>query len=459
MWICQEVVLARTVVVMCGTYPDVVDIRSLILAEGQLNTWKKYPAALRLVQGLRGMESLSDLMDTIYVDDFYNSQCYSDGILKSVNHNPGKPYGLPDLLHKLRHQNATDPRDKVYAALGMMNVDAVAVHVDYEDTVVSIMKKVTSNWIVFHKSLRILERYIPSKMAGLPSWAMDWTVFDPRPLELQMRPLRKRREHLLEKCPDREATPTYNRLNPRKVKFVINSDDGTFFIYGYPAVDSVKHIIFLKSHETLGWNDYKKAKSTSKQIMWQDRVLPVTLLNYFQTREMKKGNSQQSRRFLQPPYDPSTPKLLKYVKPDSTEESLLEAYCRTLCGDIYERDKSQWPQRQWVARLPPGKLADFTDRHVNGMKAIQKETMQGRAVFVSEQHCWLGLAPDHVNVGDHICIVPGSDTPFLLRPGTSGFWEVSYTLVGECYVHGLMDGYEPRDDDGKVIPRAWFLII
>ena len=54
---------------------------------------------------------------------------------------------------------------------------------------------------------------------------------------------------------------------------------------------------------------------------------------------------------------------------------------------------------------------------------------------------WIGLAPMAAHVGDVICILHGCSVPVLLRRnsdyGTERIW---WNVVGECYVHGIMDG-------------------
>lgn len=48
------------------------------------------------------------------------------------------------------------------------------------------------------------------------------------------------------------------------------------------------------------------------------------------------------------------------------------------------------------------------------------------------------MAPTAAQKGDLIVILFGGQTPFLLRKLES---EVDdYALIGECYVHGIMDG-------------------
>ncbi len=43
--------------------------------------------------------------------------------------------------------------------------------------------------------------------------------------------------------------------------------------------------------------------------------------------------------------------------------------------------------------------------------------------------------PEGTQEGDMVCVVFGAKTPFILRKQ-----EDNYVLVGECYMHGLMNG-------------------
>jgi hypothetical protein len=48
----------------------------------------------------------------------------------------------------------------------------------------------------------------------------------------------------------------------------------------------------------------------------------------------------------------------------------------------------------------------------------------------------LGTGPEGLCVGDVVCVLFGSDVPFILRPSPEG----DYQLIGECYVSGIMRG-------------------
>ena len=60
-----------------------------------------------------------------------------------------------------------------------------------------------------------------------------------------------------------------------------------------------------------------------------------------------------------------------------------------------------------------------------------------RGLFVTERG-YMGLGPWNAKVGDRVCVLKGADTPFLLR-GDEREGE-RYTLVGESYVLGMMEG-------------------
>lgn len=65
-----------------------------------------------------------------------------------------------------------------------------------------------------------------------------------------------------------------------------------------------------------------------------------------------------------------------------------------------------------------------------------QSTINGRRLVVSENG-YLGIANESVRRGDHICIFLGGRMPVVLRPLQG---DDAYRFVGECYVHGLMDG-------------------
>ena len=58
-----------------------------------------------------------------------------------------------------------------------------------------------------------------------------------------------------------------------------------------------------------------------------------------------------------------------------------------------------------------------------------------RQLGCTERNFW-GLVPDTARVGDKVCMFFGGQVLYLLREEDGG----RYHFVGECYIHGLMDG-------------------
>ncbi|KAF9494027.1 hypothetical protein BDN71DRAFT_1020537 [Pleurotus eryngii] len=91
------------------------------------------------------------------------------------------------------------------------------------------------------------------------------------------------------------------------------------------------------------------------------------------------------------------------------------------------------------SRLAKARLMEKYFMHVRFLTTAVS-TIADRA-FVMTKHGMMALAPAQVKPGDVICIIRGGQTPFVLRPkGVSDDGERVWELVGDCYVHGIMDG-------------------
>lgn len=58
--------------------------------------------------------------------------------------------------------------------------------------------------------------------------------------------------------------------------------------------------------------------------------------------------------------------------------------------------------------------------------------------FILTRKGFMGLGPGDAEAGDVVCVVRGSNMPVVLRPVAGK--ENVYRLLGDCYVHGIMDG-------------------
>ena len=56
--------------------------------------------------------------------------------------------------------------------------------------------------------------------------------------------------------------------------------------------------------------------------------------------------------------------------------------------------------------------------------------------FIVTERGYLGLGRNSTQPDDVVCVLRGGNVPFILRKKGDGYYE----LVGEAYVHGIMDG-------------------
>jgi hypothetical protein len=64
-----------------------------------------------------------------------------------------------------------------------------------------------------------------------------------------------------------------------------------------------------------------------------------------------------------------------------------------------------------------------------------------------------GLGPSYIKEGDMICILFGCSVPVILRKIVGKTDDVHFEFIGECYVHGVMDGQAVALKDSRSL--AW----
>ncbi|KAG9218007.1 hypothetical protein CCMSSC00406_0008784 [Pleurotus cornucopiae] len=102
---------------------------------------------------------------------------------------------------------------------------------------------------------------------------------------------------------------------------------------------------------------------------------------------------------------------------------------------VSEHEREAKAQQMRVERLPVMPIS--ANLYFSRMNVMQyRRPFVGKGGFVS-------LGPSGMDVGDLVCVLYGARVPFVLRP-VKGKGQDSegrkYTLVGECYCDGIMDG-------------------
>lgn len=84
------------------------------------------------------------------------------------------------------------------------------------------------------------------------------------------------------------------------------------------------------------------------------------------------------------------------------------------------------------------------------LRRVQSITWNRRFVLTSEGA--FGLVPANASMGDVVMVLYGLSVPVVLRKLESSYW-----VVGECYIHGAMDGATFKDSRPSDYPAFLYM--
>ncbi|KAL2040278.1 hypothetical protein N7G274_007181 [Stereocaulon virgatum] len=137
---------------------------------------------------------------------------------------------------------------------------------------------------------------------------------------------------------------------------------------------------------------------------------------------------------------------------------MLEAFCRTFCSNEFaenfvpslDRRPIFEESRDYLLKLVESS-PESEPNYAKYLIGVQHD-VAGRS-FVTTREGNIGLAPLAAKAGDQVCILLGCQSPLLLRSDGHGY----HTVVGECYVHGVMEGEALLGPLPSPWRRAWRL--
>jgi hypothetical protein len=293
------------------------------------------------------------------------------------------------LLHVLRHirpYECADPRDKVYAALGMaMDVNENDIIPDYTKSMSVVYTEVVDFCISKsgNNTLDVLgdvfrsapgTEFEQQHASGLPSWVPDWT------LRVSMFPFEK-------------VLGTGTFLEGDKVYRASGSLNGRCYIDG--AQLCVQGSILDRIIEVscvCEWNLATRGLDTERDWIPENASEP-----YF------------------------------------TGETLMEAFNHTIVADIGSR-RGYAIDWECVGQDPQEITAEGRQRQ-SAMLVVTKMMTFGRRLFKTARG-FIGLGPAAAQIDDQVSVLLGGQVLYVLRKQNDRHHE----FIGECYVHGMMDG-------------------
>jgi len=407
-WVLQEVAVAKSILVRYGNHQLIWEV---LLQQGNLFTdimaSKRIPLMLppvvsyALVQTNTGSRHLQDKSD------------------------------LLALLRVSRNCSCKDPRDKVYAVMGLLKDEShLALSADYS-------APVTSGWVFLQaaawhisriESLDILSQVEGTSGITMPSWVPDWTRKSPSSLPAQY------------KVPEVQLFAP--RIMSRDGEVLVSEEgridyplDCTLSVTGRKVgTVSMDHCLFGEALE----DEYRSTENKLMESSTNTMTPPHWLQNPPRiTRDWPAKLSVWARLLLLYPLAKSTAAEDVESGKVPVPASIPPAFggpCQNCLifdnmfskGETYRRRADL----HWKGR----NVCDADE--VENFLTTMYQYGTNRRLFATEHS--LGLGPMDAQDRDEVWFLDGATVPFILRRVDDGSGSRDqYKLVGACHVHGL----------------------
>lgn len=404
-WVVQEVAMNPNVELVLGSLSFTWDELELIvsLLEGQL------PQAWHLDQAVTALELPFSRINRIRLR--HQSRVTSNfqaqpGALEDSDDAQIADYDnepdLLDLLFMSRHLGASDPRDKIYALLGLGKHD---ISPDYSMSPSSVFTDFALQMIGL----------VTNEASHRAALGLDMSAHDPA----------VRRAMVMLSCA--------GRLNQRPSGSLASwVPDWSVDLQARPLIFGVgRH--FSAGDTQLGLLDWQPDSGLQLCGKFIDTVHQAGKVKLDHNDLDSSANSHSS--IAEWWREAQTIALARVVKSPGSYAHLdaFDALRRDLklCSHGYYTGGEGQPRHH-------GNLLDDSESasepEHSALRTLVLGPTRGRVMFVTGTG-WVGLAPFGTIESDVVFVAVGADVPYILRACEDG-----YELVGECYVQGIMDG-------------------
>jgi hypothetical protein len=304
---------------------------------------------------------------------------------------------LLNLLSQTYNLQCTDPRDKLYGILGLSSdIHEGELVPDYGRSCQEIYIEVAKLCIHKYHSLAVLCCVRnPKGLSGLPSWVPDWNTIPATGEILGFR-----------------SSEKYSAAGTTIPSFKFSAD-GLILNTSGKSVDIIHRLgsIMMEETDQLSleqvlheWEVHARTASPYHT----GEIYPAIFWRVLIADSQTRGNdSDKARQQLYESYDN------------------LRTRNRLMANPLTQNDP-------WE---PIAEMSIVNARTLE-FEALFRAASSGRRLAITERGL-LGLVASDAQVGDHICIFQSAQVPFVLRPRPNCDL---YSLVGECYLQGWMDG-------------------
>ncbi|KAI0871315.1 heterokaryon incompatibility protein-domain-containing protein [Hypoxylon argillaceum] len=412
-WVIQEVVLSKETILYAG---GGVEIPWLALANLAFNfEGLSIPTLLHLERKDFGVKPIIQPLHCVscilMVQLFRQHATLGDGVMATIDF------------------SCHDPRDHVYSLLSLGDAGSVFLP-DYSASVFEVFQRFAIAMLVEGRSLKLLSLapdrvgpYYsgPQRLEGLPSWVPDLRLMiTDIMISYTVRP---------------QAFFAGGRARP----ILSVTDNQRILRCQGRVIDTVKKLAPSLIEKLLA--DIPRKQFSRASI----------------SNPSRERYAKRYAQWLEACYHTAFGQQDSYelAKPS---EGLMMSFSRTMvCDTDCARNRlppeliAVFPQyMQWVTERATNKQGENGQSSVSMLnysltidETINRITALLR--FCVTEHSRFGQIPLTSRPGDCICVLVGGEMPFVVRPTECG----TYTLVGECYVDGIMDGETFAGEDSE----------
>ncbi|KLJ12168.1 hypothetical protein EMPG_09596 [Blastomyces silverae] len=397
-WIIQEIIVSKAASVICGGW--MVDWTSFHRAANHIvqdefrASREPQPSTLFLIALIRRIERRFEKRDL----------------------------RLRTLLRHFRASKALDPRDKVFALLGLMcgnnasptDRQLKGIKADYTKPVEHVYRETAACIFMEEQNLKLLTNEYPPnarERQDMPSWVPDWSA-NTKPL------------HPLIRQSDRLST---------LIKGDIHCTDTSLFVNGniFDTISYVSEVVTAANERFILRHliNIMKARTATTSYTTTNQSHNEALY-----RTLIANNAN-----VRPALDETERYFFYLLRDRMTTVDIPIVQEQGLFNDLEHLLKPN-PTEKWGRYL-----------------LELRRTLYDRAFFTTRKG-YMGIGPKgktRVKVGDKVAVLGGGFTPFILREvdvsagvgsggggagGEGGGRGFCCTLVGESYIHGMMEG-------------------
>ena len=376
------------------------------------------------------------------------------------------PFKLINLLEGFRRLSATDPRDKIYAALGLATDASNRPRMNYELSPASVFETFAADLVRKGDGISVLHAAVShSQGMDLPSWVPDWTS---------------------QKC---TYAPLNSLLDP-------SNQAGGNMIPNLEPLDDESAIRLSGRIADRVWFISKELKTELVEtatdqnlrcirMLWQNQVFAYDHNGgqWWVREGIKENRLDQMRERDRAKWYPEwlswlsiiiSMKMFTHLRPEEVQQNIAKRQEeRQATLPIAQNTKAQSHDNDGAppttSYIEPT-ARSFGDLEVLMVQAVDPATFlpvpnpeggKDRNYYLLENRCLcithngrLGLVPKTAQEGDEILIFPGAVTPFVVRgSGNANEDEPEgRRLIGDCYIRGLMHGEGLQEDDmGQIL--------